>query len=158
EYRDIARQEGNRWLLRNQTYYQALPNLKILRWDHWLKHAKYPEISSNLKTFFKKDFAYRDAFEFTIMEFLKRYMQRLTPEVLDQFNYARAYGLCSDYLLEECTAMCLWPELNCHVEVYPNKRNAAMRYTHEHFVLPEYPHLLHPVSIKFKQRKQLQPQ
>ena len=101
---------------------------------------------------------YRNAFDITIIEFLKRYMQRLTPEALDQFHYARAYALCFDYLLEECTAMRLWPELNCHVEVYPNKRNAAMRYTHEHFVLPEYPHLLHAVSIKFKQRKQLKPQ
>src|SRR5262245_12863207 len=28
EYRDIARQEGDQWLQRNQEFYQSLPNLK----------------------------------------------------------------------------------------------------------------------------------
>jgi len=66
--------------------------------------------------------------------------------------------LCFNYLIEECTALCLWPELNCHFEVYPSRRNAAMDATHRYFVLPDYPDLLHGLSIKFKNRKQLKAQ
>lgn len=46
--------------------------------------------------------------------------------------------------------MTLWPELNCHFEVYPSKRNFAMDATHRRFVLPEHSDLLHAVAIKFK--------
>ncbi len=63
-----------------------------------------------------------------------------------------------DYLIEECTALCLWPEINAHFEVYPSKRNLAMSQTHQRFVLPQYPHLLHSIAIKFKNRKQFKPQ
>jgi hypothetical protein len=70
----------------------------------------------------------------------------------------RAKFLCFNYLLEECAALCLWPQLNCHFEVYPSPRNAIMAQTHKHFVLPKYPDLLHAVAIKFKNRKQFLPQ
>ena len=46
--------------------------------------------------------------------------------------------------------MCLWPELECHFEVYPGQRNSAMRDTHRKFVLDLQPDLLHDVYIKFK--------
>jgi hypothetical protein len=52
----------------------------------------------------------------------------------------------------------LWPELECHFEVYPGQRNSAMRDTHKKFVLDVYPSLLHAVYIKFKGRHQFKPQ
>ncbi len=54
--------------------------------------------------------------------------------------------------------MCLWPELECHFEVYPGQRNSAMRDTHRKFVLDLQPDLLHDVYIKFKGRSQFKPQ
>lgn len=99
---------------------------------------------------------YQASFDNTIDAFLQRYYPRLIEK--KDFDIERARALCLDYLLEECAALCLWPELNCHFEVYPSKRNAAMDETHKRFVIPKHPHLLHPISIKFKNRKQLKPQ
>jgi hypothetical protein len=158
DFMDISRREGDQWLLRNQQHYHNLPNLKILHWDYWLQHPQYLIISKQIQELLAQDTAYQDAFNLTITIFLQRYCQRLSAEILAQFNHARAHQLCFDYLLEECIAMCLWPELNCHFEVYPSERNAAMSYTHQKLVLPQYPNLLHPVAIKFKQRKQFKPQ
>ena len=158
DFMDISRHEGNQWLIRNQNYYQDLPELHILRWDYWLEHPHYAATSQHIQNLLVHDNAYQNAFNSTITTFLQRYCQRLSAEILAQFNHVRAHQLCFDYLLEECTAMCLWPELNCHYEVYPSPRNAAMAYIHQHLVLPKYPQLLHPIAIKFKQRKQLKPQ
>lgn len=92
----------------------------------------------------------------SIKEFLNRYIARLGNDIF--FDYKRGYQLCFDYLLEECTAMTLWPEIQCHYEVYPSRRNFGMDATHNLFVINKYPDLLYPVAIKFKNRKQLQPQ
>ena len=153
-----SRFEGERWLERNRTYYENLPNLKILRWDQWLMHPQYHSTSNHIQKLFVQDLAVQEAFNQTIRIFLQRYTQRLSPESRAQFDLTRAYQLCFDYLIEECTAMCLWPELECHYEVYPSPRNVAMAYIHQHCVLPKHPKLLHAVAIKFKQRKQFKPQ
>jgi hypothetical protein len=158
DFLDISRREGGQWLIRNHTYYKNLPNLKILHWDYWLTHPYYHSTSEHIQTLLARDRLYQEAFNTTITAFLQRYCQRLPAEVLTQFDHKRARQLCFDYLLEECTALCLWPELNCHYEVYPNPRNGAMVYTHQHLILPQYPQLLHAVAIKFKQRKQFKPQ
>lgn len=157
EFYQISVEEGDHWLVRNEPYYSQLTNLnKIIRWDAWLKHPNYQAQQKFLQDMIKNDAYYADIFDKTINEFLTRYFARLLNK--SDFDLARAYQLCFDYLLEECTAMCLWPELGCHFEVYPSKRNFAMDETHKRFVLPNNEELLHPVAIKFKNRKQLKPQ
>ena len=148
---------GDAWLSRNAAAYQRLQGLsRILRWDHWLGHPAFKTQEERLRTQLKQDPAYRDSMAQTIEIFLNRYYRRLTQQ--SAFDYQRAQGLCLDYLLEECTALCLWPELQCHFEVYPSPRNQAMTYTHQQWVLPQYPDLLHPIALKFKHRKQFKPQ
>ena len=150
-------EEGDRWLIRNEQYYNRLTNLKeIIRWDKWLKHPDYIAQQQTIKTVINNDIQYKSIFNETITEFLTRYFARIINK--NDFDKERAYSLCFDYLLEECTAMTLWPELKCQFEVYPSKRNFAMDETHKRFVLPHYPDLLHAVAIKFKNRKQLKPQ
>ena len=148
---------GDAWLSRNAAAYQRLQGLsRILRWDHWLKHPEFKTQEQYLRTQLKQDPAYRDSMDQTIEIFLHRYCRRLTQA--RAFNHPRAQGLCLDYLLEECTALCLWPELQCQFEVYPSPRNQAMTYTHQQWVLPQYPDLLHPIALKFKHRKPFKPQ
>ncbi len=153
-----TQQAGAAWLARNQIVYEQLPQLKIVQWDYWLTHPRYPATFRRVNYLVTQYPAYQQAIHSTIRTFLQRYTPRLSPEILRQFNYARAQELCRDYVLEECTALCLWPELQCHYEIYPSPRNAAMTYTHQQFLLPRYPDLLHPIAIKFKQRKQFKPQ
>lgn len=157
EIHDIALLEGDRWLQRNQKYYNHLTNLtKIIRWDAWLTHPNYLSEQAFLKKILQHDSSYMQIFDDSIHEFLRRYCSRLMDQ--DNFDRERAYQLCFDYLLEECTAMMLWPELQCEFEVYPSRRNQAMDETHKRFVLPNHPALLHAVAVKFKNRKQLKPQ
>lgn len=149
--------EGDLWLTRNEQHYSKLTILKkIIRWDTWLTHPNYIDKQKELKILIENDMNYQGVFESTITEFLRRYYERLQETA--GFDMQKARQLCFDYLLEECTAMCLWPELSCHFEVYPSRRNQVMDETHKRFVLPYYSDLLHAVGIKFKNRKQLKPQ
>ncbi len=149
--------EGDLWLLRNEQYYGELTILKkIMRWNDWLNHPNYVQQQQIIKELTNSDPSYKYSFEFTVNEFVTRYHQRLSDNL--SFNMERAHQLCFDYLAEECTAMCLWPEINCNFEVYPSYRNLAMDETHKRFVLPSHPTLLHALPIKFKNRKQLKPQ
>ena len=153
---DASMTAGDAWLERNEKYYRKLTSLKkILRWDVWLKHPRYQETKCTIQNELSTDSEYHEAFSDTVGEFLRRYIPRANAQ---HFNVDRAKQLCEDYLLEECTALCLWHETGSHFEVYPSKRNQAMTKTHEKFILPHNPALLHSVGIKFKNRKQLKPQ
>ncbi|MBA2651507.1 MAG: hypothetical protein H0U73_04470 [Tatlockia sp.] len=153
----IAIDEGDRWLMRNQKYFNNLSNLtKIIRWDIWLNHPQFRSNQMMIIDTIKNDSAFKEIIDKTIHEFLQRYYGRLLNGT--HFNLRKGYKLCFDYLVEECSAMTLWPELDCQFEVYPSKRNFAMDETHKRFVLPQWPELLHAVAVKFKNRKQLKPQ
>lgn len=157
QFYDISVKEGDLWLDRNARYYGKLKNLNmIIRWDKWLNHKIYNEQRGKLISLIETDCTYRTAFEKTIDEFLRRYHHRLINK--SDFKMDVAHKLCHDYLIEECTALCLWVELNCQFEVYPSKRNLAMEETHRRFITPTNPNLLKAVGIKFKNRKQLTPQ
>ena len=157
EFFNHALKEGDDWLIRNEKYYSQLKNLsKIMRWNDWLFHPQYKKNQIKIKEKINLDVHYKEAFVAAIKEFLDRYCSRLMNS--SHFNYQKAYELCLEYLIEECVAMTLWPEIECQYEVYPSKRNLAMHETHKRFVLPNYPDLLHAVAIKFKNRKQLKPQ
>lgn len=148
---------GNCWLERNASYYERLNILdKIIRWNDWLTHFSFNDKQKEIKALINSDDLYKKAFTDTIDEFLNRYCRRLQDK--ETFCLDRARQLCFDYLIEECTAMCLWPELECQFEVYPSHRNLAMSETHARFVMPKHPDLLHAVAIKFKNRGQFKPQ
>lgn len=149
--------EGDLWLERNQKHYQRLHSLeRILRWNHCLEHPEYLTQQQKILSHMLETPEYQASFNQSINSFLQRFYARLLKK--EHFELKRARRLCLDYLVEECTALCLWTELRCAFEVYPSKRNLAMTETHKRFVLPTYPDLLHPISIKFKNRTQLKPQ
>lgn len=149
--------EGDLWLFRNQTHlnHLTIPH-EIIRWNRWLEHPSYEEKNEAIKTLMEIDPLYKKIFIDTVSEFLRRYYSRLARKATAFFE--KDFILCLNYLIEECTALCLWPDLDCHFEVYPSKRNLAMDETHKRLVLPKYPNLLNALSIKFKNRKQLKPQ
>jgi hypothetical protein len=143
-------------LLRNEKQCSKLQNLKqVIRWDAWLKHENFEERQKEIKALLSYNQEYERAFSYTVDEFLRRYVPRVNTK---QFDIERARKLCFDYLIEECTALCLWADTTCQYEVYPSRRNLAMSYTHKYFVLPNHGDLLHPVGVKFKNRKMLKPQ
>lgn len=154
---DVSMKAGDDWLVRNKKYYEKLNILvKIMRWNDWLNHENFQEKQNMILHHIKCNDVYRHSFENTIEEFLVRYYRRVVGQ--EGFNMERARNLCFNYLIEECAALCLWPETSCNFEVYPSRRNLVMTETHQRFVLPKYPNLLNAVAIKFKNRKQLKPQ
>jgi len=149
--------EGQFWLTRNNIYYDKLTiPKKIIHWDMWLNHVNYKAQQKSIISLLESDPLYKAAFDQSIDEFLVKYCARL-PEP-DKFSIEIARQLSFDFVLEECTALCLWPELECHFECYPNKHNAAIEQTRKRFIFPSYPHLLQSVTMGFKNAPQLQPQ
>lgn len=148
---------GDEWLKRNAKYLHELYILEdIIRWDKWITHKNYIEKRNHIEWLLSSDAQYKKSFEDAIEIFLNRYTKRLENDL--SFDLNRSHDLCLDYLIEECSSLCLWPELECHFEVYPGQRNLAMRDTHRRFVLDLYPNLLHEVYVKFKGRSQFKPQ
>jgi hypothetical protein len=154
---DISIREGDLWLQRNKKYYNSLTIPKrIFRWDKWLKHPKLSQCIKQVRVAIKDDAAYKKVFDKSIEDFLKKYSKRLHD--INNFDWQRARKLSYDFVTEECAALCLWPELQCHFEAYPIKHNEAITVTRERFIAPHYPQLLQAVNIGFRNIKQIKPQ
>ncbi|MGD9152679.1 MAG: hypothetical protein PVG30_03350 [Gammaproteobacteria bacterium] len=154
---EISIKEGDLWLERNKKYYENLQNLEqIIRWDNWLNHPKFNEQKEAIKKLIEKDKDYAYAFESSVRDFVTKYHNRISNN--EKFNLERAKELSFNFILEECTALCLWVELNCNYEAYPNLHNAAINSTREKFVLPTRPDLLNVLTLGFRNAKQLEPQ
>ncbi len=156
-YNNIALEEGELWLQRNKKYYGnlAIP-LKIMRWDFWLNHPKFNAKRKEIIELIENDPTYKLTFVDSIETFLKKYRERLVDSL--SFDIERARQLSFDFVVEECTALSLWPELLCHYEVYPNRHNKAIEESRKRFVLAYYPDLLHAITIGFKNAAQIRPQ
>jgi hypothetical protein len=149
--------EGDSWLERNKYYYSLLKiPYKIIRWDKWITHKEFFIQQQLIKNTYETNQNYKNAIDSSVKEFLDRYQKRLARN--QQFDYKHGFRVCKDYLLEECTALCLWATEEYNFEVYPSKRNDAMSMTHTIFIKPTTPNLVNAVAIKFKNRKQLKPQ
>lgn len=156
-FHDIAEKEGTLWLERNKQYYDKLciPK-KILRWDMWLNHSSYTAQKNRLMGLIHEDPSYKLIFDITVEKYLNRYCKNLTEKT--EFNMNRAKKICFDYILEECTVLCLWPELNCAFEIYPNAHNDAMEETRKRFINTQHKHIFQPLTLRFRNAKQLKPQ
>jgi hypothetical protein len=139
--------EGDAWLSRNEKYYSILNCLDgVVRWDFWLQHPKYQYFYDLLRVELEQDETYKALFDKTINSYLDRYKLRIHNPA--EFNRDRAYKICFSYILEECAAYCIWPEVDCDFEVYPVRRNAAMIETYKRFILKDA-RKLYPLDIQF---------
>ena len=100
-----------------------------------------------LKNCIKKNKIYELEKNFTIEEFLSRYVRRFNK---NEFSYEKAFECCLAYLQEECAVMCLWAEEEYDYEVYPTGRNNAMIATHQLLINQIYPSKLRSVSLHFR--------
>lgn len=153
----LSIEEGDLWLQRHKKYYENLSiPIKILRWDQWLNHVNFVSTRNKIVSTINTDLAYKEAFDNSIDKFLTKYCERLfNPH---GFDMQRARQLSYDFVIEECTALCLWTELNCQFEIYPNRHNAAIEQTRKRFVLSSHPDLLRPVAVIFRNAGQMKPQ
>lgn len=144
----LAVEEGDAWLKRSeQIYHQLTIPFEIMRWDDWYNSPNYINSHLHVQKEYDSNELYRNAIHDNIKDFLKRYLNRFSEAEAD---YDRAFGLCRDYLIEECAVMCLWVEKAYDFELYPSGRNKAMAATYEYLIQPHYPHYLKPVALRFK--------
>jgi hypothetical protein len=146
----VALKTGDEWLERNKASYNKLSiPFEIVRWNYFLFHEKFAEQKELLLEAKRNNEDYANAFLETSAAFITRYLNRcekkLAAETLEKITF--------DYLLEECTALCLWMELGCHFYIYPSPRNKTMNKTHDFFINELCPSLLLPVSLDFRKKK-----
>ncbi len=144
---DEAKKFGDEWMERNFSRYSLLniPH-QIIRWNTYLSHPKFEEIKANILALYDRDLACQKAFKLTIDTFMSRYLSRHQGRPPIFLETARQY--CFQYLVEESAAMCLWAEKNYDYEVYPSRRNGAMEFIYQRFIVPSQPHVLTSVFIK----------
>lgn len=154
---NISIREGDLWLERNRTVFERLNSLeKVVRWDYWLKHKEFNARKAIIESMIATNAAYAEAFNVSIQDFVEKYRKRNNN--INNADIDRAKKLSYDFVLEECTALCLWTELECNYEVYHGLHNEAMRMTKEIFIFPNRPNLLKAVTLGFRNYKQLERQ
>lgn len=152
----LSIKEGNTWLLRHKKIIKNFSILKkIIRWDAWLNHSKFLIQKNEILHLIATQDPYRKAFETAVEDFLEKYCRRKFSK---SFNINRAEQLCFDFVVEECAALSLWPELQCRFEVYPSNNNLAMDETRKYFIFSQDPELLQSIKAGFKDAPQLRPQ
>lgn len=157
KFHQIAINEGDLWLKRNEKYFKKLTILKyITRWNSWLHHPNYIIQKNTILELINTNPLFKSVFDETVETYLARYCKRLSN--IKEFNLHRAKTICFDYLVEECAVLCLWPELKCQFELYPNYHNAAIEETRKVLLSPKHPELMRPIRIGFRNAKQVKPQ
>lgn len=153
---DIAMKEGDRWLERNERYFARLDNLeKIIRWNTWLNHCEFGQQKNKIRSLICQDHEYASAFESSVSEYVDKCINRTQGNNMD---IMRMKKLSFDFILEECTALCLWTELACHYEAYPGLHNQAICETKARFIHNAQPSSLKTITLGFRQANQLTPQ
>lgn len=154
---DVSKAEGKLWLERNEKYINRLKiPMKLYRWDEWLFRDNFDTQKNRLLNKLNEDLEYQKAFEVSIDNFISKCLQRNSR--LMEFEIKRLKKLSFDFVLEECTALTLWPELICQYEAYPNGHNSAIEATKKLFIYPFYHDILRSITIIFKNAGQLTPQ
>lgn len=148
ELYQLAVKEGDDWLKRNEMAYNQLTiPFEIMRWDDWYNSQNYINSHVRVQKEYDSNELFRQAMHANIDDFLTRYLSRFSTKDVDS---ERAFQLCLDYLIEECSVMCLWTEKAYDFEVYPSGRNKAMAATYKYLIKPHYPDYLRPVALRFK--------
>jgi len=147
ELLELSEKKGDLWLEDNINMLSKLRiPWSVKRWDHWLKHEKFPIILARIKQAYLSEPDYKKAFDDNITQYVFRLKNRGELHIDEK----SAHEQCLKYLQEECAAMCLWLEENCQYELYANGRTPAMQATYIRFIETIHSDLLKPISLRFK--------
>ena len=120
-----------------QIYFKATdaPETLYVRWDAWLEPGKYAEAAKKVEELKRENpTRFENAMQSSVDEYASRRERKQkkavavspTPAEIETFKKN-----CYDYLIEEITAMFLWPETkgisNCNFIIYPGEITEIMR-------------------------------
>lgn len=139
--------EGTEWL--NQNFHYFIDELKIpfkiVRWNYFLNHEKYPEFLKKIEELCQNNENYNSILAKTAEEYIDRQSSLASKN-------KEIYDACYKYLIEEAAAMCIWPEFQSEYEIYISKRNDLMNLVYQDILKPEYGNLLQPLSLRYKKK------
>jgi tRNA-dependent cyclodipeptide synthase len=125
-----AAQDGEDWLAANKDLIGSLSaSVEIIRWDHWLKHAKFQTVFNQFEKAFSTQVQFHDAVIADVAGFYKRKGEAGETEISEhQLN-------CSiSYLLEEIAAHSIFcSEHRCAI-LYPGKQHSCYKLVREGLV------------------------
>ncbi|MDX1923677.1 MAG: ATP-binding protein [Rickettsiaceae bacterium] len=150
---EVSKKEGTAWIERNSDYLEHFLNIpyEIKRWDEWFFHKKYKEYRKKIDHLFQTDQKFVDIVHGLALEFNARLKKRNIP-----INESRCIKISTEYLLEECAAMCIWYEEGYEVDVYPSGRNDAIEYGFSVLMKEHYDKLLLLAKLNFKKETNIQ--
>jgi hypothetical protein len=125
--------EGDRWYHRNTDIIRETLTIpyQVSRWNQWSSHSQFSYYHDKIVTLYADNSEFREAIQLTANTFLKR---------ADELGYLRnrekAIDLYSQYVMEQCIAMCLWAEEGFEFECKTSKRGAALIAAYEKIMKP----------------------
>ena len=172
ELKKIAIDAGDAWLEQNSLAFQQLDPYKycIIRWENVINHQEFNNKYELVLNLYNSDPEYKEAIDSTAREYLNRVYNRKEEEIkllngeqqveeierLRNKNYEFNFNSCIEYLIEECTGMCLHstsPFARNEYEVYPTKRTPALAMTYDKLIKPNDPDILKSVCLRFKKKE-----
>jgi tRNA-dependent cyclodipeptide synthase len=149
-----ALDEGTEWRNKNEPAYMQLTiPYTITHWDKYRLHKNFSKHHKTVSELYNNEISFRKALDDSANEYLKRSF--LANTASQSLSYEEAFQCCINYLKEECAGVCVFggdsfEEYN--FMIYPGKLGSAVLTTYEHFVVPNYPNLIKPLSLMFDKK------
>ena len=142
----ISEQAGDQWINRNMEYCKQILKIpfKFSRWDEWLQRSEYQVFRKLIDQLYSQDSKFVNIVNNLATEFIDRLKKRGYS-----FNLTKGISLSTEYILEECAAMCQWYEEGYNVEVCPSVRNRAIEYGFSKIMQDQYGKLVLPAGVTF---------
>lgn len=144
----VSKQCGDQWIDRNIEYCEQILKIpfKIIRWDDWIKTQDYKNFRIEIDQLYKED----DKFKIIVDDLAVEFNDRLKKRG-NEFDSIKGIKLSTEYILEECAAMCHWYQEGYDIEIYPSVRNKAIEYGFSVLMKnKQYGKIVLPAGINFK--------
>lgn len=146
---DIALNNGNEWLKRNERVFDSLniPH-SIERWDLYRLSDDYATIRKKLDLFFNNNQYFSNIFQAHAQNIYEKFIKsnRLAKENVYRKDFIDS---SIEYLLEECAVVLGWTKNREDILLYPKSIGAALEETMNVF-LGKDRSFLQPLQIRFK--------
>lgn len=116
--KQISRIDGDEWIKRNLAVIETLPNYKIYRWDHWIKHPRTEHFYGKARYNYETHEAFYNSMQHTISNLWARKIKQ-NKSFYENKGFGHFQNLSKQYLLEETAAFSCMFENTHALDIYP---------------------------------------
>lgn len=114
---DLALENGEKWIKRNEPIWSDKDNVSIVRWDDWLE-GDYTDVRPKIAFIYESNPEFQQSINKNIMDIWNR-RQEARPDLYTKDNFPRFFELSKRYLLEEISAFSVMYEQEEAIDIYP---------------------------------------